>query len=145
MPLPSPTPEGHLRVVAGAWIREGAVLAGLRPAHKAYGGFWELPGGKVEPGESDEAALRRELAEELGVQIEVGPCFGEDVKSRNRDGGLHLVAMLVHDGPERQEPAALEHEALAWVPLNDAEAVQWAEGDRRLLRSLLRFLEEPPC
>ena len=142
--LPSPTPPDHLRVVAGAWLRDGAVLAALRPADKALGGFWELPGGKVEPGESDAMALRRELYEELGVQLEIGACFAEDVKSRSRDGGLHLVAMLVHDGDERHEPVALEHDALSWVPLDDLGRLRWADGDQRLLEALVRTLD-PSC
>ncbi len=151
--LPSPTPPDHMRVVAGAWLREGAVLAALRPAGKALGGFWELPGGKVEAGESDEGALRRELEEELGVQLQVGPCFGEDLHPHDGGDGLHLIAMVVHDSPgPRQEPSCLEHEALAWVSLEEVGAMRWARGDRRLLADLLlhqgldpSLAQELPC
>ena len=60
-----------LLVAAAALIDgEGRVLIAQRPAHKALGGLWEFPGGKVEPGESPEAALARELREELDLIVE---------------------------------------------------------------------------
>lgn len=62
-----------LQVVVGALVREGRVLLTLRGrAKRAYPGVWDLPGGHVEPGESELVALRRELHEELGVRIDVG-------------------------------------------------------------------------
>ncbi len=66
--LPSPRPTTHVAV--GVLVRpDGAVLLADRPAGKPYAGYWEFPGGKIEPGESVEAALARELREELGVRI----------------------------------------------------------------------------
>ena len=57
-----------MRVLATVIRRDGRLLVCQRPSHKRHGGLWEFPGGKVEPGESDLAASRRELAEELGVE-----------------------------------------------------------------------------
>ena len=59
-------------VVAAVIERDGQVLIGQRPAGKRHGLKWEFPGGKVEPGEAAEAALRRELEEELGIQAVIG-------------------------------------------------------------------------
>ncbi|MDY3072889.1 MAG: (deoxy)nucleoside triphosphate pyrophosphohydrolase, partial [Eubacteriales bacterium] len=71
------TPSGAVEVVA-ALIRDGSrFLICQRPAHKARGLLWEFVGGKIEPGETKEAALVRECREELGITLEVGEVFAE--------------------------------------------------------------------
>ncbi len=67
-------------VVAGAIIAESKVLVAQRVRPPALAGRWELPGGKVAAGESESDALARELAEELGVDVTVGPRLGDDVE-----------------------------------------------------------------
>ena len=64
-------------VVAAVIERDGQVLIGQRPAGKRHALKWEFPGGKVEPGESPENALRRELEEELGIQAVIGSCVAD--------------------------------------------------------------------
>ena len=60
----------HTEVAVGILIRDdGALLLSTRPEGKPYAGYWEFPGGKIEPGETVEQALRRELHEELGITI----------------------------------------------------------------------------
>lgn len=66
-----------IRVVAGALIRDGRILLAERPAGGAYAGYWGTPGGKVEDGETDEAALAREWREECDIAIHVGDCLGD--------------------------------------------------------------------
>ena len=61
--------NGLVRVIAAVVWRGDRLLVCQRPAHKRHGGLWEFPGGKVEAGESDAAAARRELREELGVEV----------------------------------------------------------------------------
>src|SRR5688500_19230897 len=68
-PMTSPTP--HVRVVAAVIERDGKYLITQRRSTAVLPGLWEFPGGKVEPGESDEHALRRELRERVGVDVEV--------------------------------------------------------------------------
>ena len=63
-------PRKHTEVAVGILLRaDGALLLSTRPPGKAYAGYWEFPGGKIEAGESVEQALRRELIEELGITI----------------------------------------------------------------------------
>src|SRR3954470_21931599 len=65
-------------IVAAAIVTDGRVLACERSAPPEVAGRWEFPGGKVEPGETDQQALVRECAEELGVRVEVGGRVGRD-------------------------------------------------------------------
>ncbi|HSW33285.1 MAG TPA: NUDIX domain-containing protein, partial [Steroidobacteraceae bacterium] len=70
MKPPEPTRRRVTRVAVGVLIRDdGCVLLADRPIGKPYAGYWEFPGGKIEPGEDVSAALERELGEELGIEI----------------------------------------------------------------------------
>lgn len=101
-------------VVAGAVLRRGAAARELLLAQRSYppelAGRWELPGGKVQTGETRAAALIRELDEELGVTVAVGGELAARVRLR---ADLTLVAFWARlvDGV----PRAVEHRALAWV------------------------------
>lgn len=126
-----------MRVVAAVWVRDGRLLAARRPRHKREGGLWELPGGKVDEGESEAAALERELAEELGVRVRAVERLDASVHVYDH-GRIELVAWRV-EGPD--EPEAREHEALRWVGAADLDALAWAPADLPLLvrvRPLLR-------
>jgi len=122
-------PTGH--VVAGAVVRDGRVLLAQRTRPPELAGQWELPGGKVEPGESAEEALRRELREELGVEVRGGERFGAEVHLR---GGLVMCAYRVHllDG----EPRALDHAAVRWVDAGELDDVDLVAADRVWLPDL---------
>lgn len=113
-----------MRVVGAAWIRDGRVLAARRGPGRSRAGAWELPGGKVEPGETDAAALARELWEELRVRVTVGPLLGVG-RSAEQDRVIELAAYEVTSD---DEPTALEHDALAWVG-PDGLDLAWAPAD----------------
>lgn len=102
--------ESRNVVVAAAIVRDGELLLAQRSYPPAVAGLWELPGGKVEDGESPASALAREIAEELRVQIGVGEPVGAPVVLRDNLILVALYAWLL-DG----EPVASEHSALRWV------------------------------
>lgn len=112
-------------VVAAVLVRDGRVLLCRRPLAKRHGGLWELPGGKVHAGESDEAALRRELAEELGLELERA---GETLAEIADPGSPFVVRFLRADA--RGEPEAREHLAVEWVAIAAAPSYPLAPSDR---------------
>lgn len=122
-------------VVAGAVIENGKVLAARRTAPSELAGFWELPGGKVDPGESEQEALRRELAEELGIAVSVGERVGPDV---DLGDNLLLRCHLARAGGSPMRPN--EHDALQWVEPDGLDAVNWLAADRQILPDLHRAL-----
>ncbi len=130
-----------LRVVAAFIERQGKVLLAQRPANKARAGFWEFPGGKVEPGEEDATALRRELAEELGVDARVGEALG--VSRYRYDAALEIELHLYRvELTARCEPKGLEAQATSWRALGEIAEERLCEADRPLLRQLLRASSE---
>lgn len=126
-----------IRVVAAAIVRSGRVLAARRGPGRAHAGLWELPGGKVEPGESDREALVREIQEELGAQVMVGAHLGDSPW----EGRLVLVAYActLTEGM----PTKTEHTELRWVDPEGMLALDWAPADVPLLEPLARLLREP--
>lgn len=122
--------------VVAALIRRGdTFLICRRPAHKARALMWEFVGGKVEPGETKEAALRRECREELGIDIEVGDVYMElthvypDITIR-----LTLFNASIVGG----EPKLLEHSALAWITPAGIGGYDFCPADEEILERLRR-------
>ena len=104
-----------LLVVAAALVDvDGRVLIGQRPAGKQMAGLWEFPGGKVEAGETPEAALIRELQEELGI-VAKPDCLAASVFASHAYEGFHLLMPLYLLRRWEGEVERREHAALAWV------------------------------
>lgn len=123
-------------VVAGALIRDGALLVAQRRRPPELAGLWELPGGKVAPGEGERQALTRELREELGVEVEVGPRLGDDVVS----GAVILRAYQVTQTGGALHPH--DHTALRWVDAGQLDDLAWVPADRAWLPALRERLTE---
>lgn len=118
-------------VVAGALILDGALLIAQRERPPELAGLWELPGGKVGPGESEKAALARELHEELGVEVTVDGRIGADIALSE---AMTLKAYLVRriGGPVE----ARDHRALRWVTADELREVAWVPADGAWLTAL---------
>ncbi len=115
-------------VVAGALIAGGSVLLAQRRRPPELAGLWELPGGKVAPGETEPDALVRELHEELGVDVVVHDRVGDDVLI-----GEAVVLRAYH---VEQTGGALhphDHRALRWVTATELAEVDWVPADRAWL------------
>ncbi len=116
-------------VVGAAIISERAVLVAQRGAPPHMRGRWEFPGGKVDPGEDDTAALVRECHEELGVLIRPLRRVGNDHSYPQRPNSppavLRVWTAELLDG----EPVALEHLALRWLKADALDGVDWLAAD----------------
>lgn len=122
-------------------VRPTRLLAArrIRPAHLA--GRWEFPGGKVDPGETPEEAVHREIREELGVTV----ALGAEVHAPHPGGWLiterHVLRLwtaLVTEG----EPAPLvEHDELQWLDRPDWHRLDWLDGDVEIVHALGRLAD----
>ncbi|GGL19120.1 (deoxy)nucleoside triphosphate pyrophosphohydrolase [Mangrovihabitans endophyticus] len=126
-------------IVAAAIVTDGRVLAAERSAPSEVAGRWEFPGGKVEPGETDEAALVRECREELGVRVSVGPRIGADVPLARGKAVLRVFQVTLLEGTE---PRALEHAALRWLGPDELDSVPWLPADAPIVAELPALLAE---
>lgn len=126
-------PEPWLTVVAAALVDgDGRVLVQQRPPGTAMAGLWEFPGGKVEPGETPEAALIRELAEELGIDVEAA-CLAPACFASEPLGGRHLLLLLYACRKWSGMPAARHASALQWLRPAQLFALDMPPADRPLL------------
>ncbi len=98
---------------AGVVRRNGRVLIGRRPPGGLLGGLWEFPGGKAEAGESIDGTLRRELREELGIEVEVMDALGSFAHAYTH---FRVVVYVFECRLKSGEPQALEHTQIQWTP-----------------------------
>lgn len=135
-------PRRTVRVVAAALSRRGPagpeILIAQRPPGSWREGWWEFPGGKIEPGESDEAALVRELQEEIGVRITAHLALGSFLH-HYPDSSVEILLWLVtaFDG----EPRGLDGQALRWVDPAELEGCGLLEADQPMIGPLRAALE----
>jgi 8-oxo-dGTP diphosphatase len=123
-------------VVAAVLVRDGTLLAQRRGYPPWAAGHWELPGGHVERGEPEPAAVRRECGEELELGVEPGERVGVDAPLPGR----RLLRCYVARLADAAEPRAVDHPEIRWVGADELPRLDWLDGDRVLLDALQEML-----
>lgn len=125
-----------IRVVAGVFTSGDQLLACRRAPGKNAAGQWEFPGGKIEPGESPEEALVRELLEELNVAVIVGPLID---RSTTRVGALEIDLACYEVTALAEAPStSSDHDELRWISVPELPELAWATPDLPTVNVLKR-------
>ena len=124
--MPAPT----ITVTAAILEKDGLVFAARRGPGKHLAGYWEFPGGKLESDETPEQCLARELQEEFGIQINVGPFMGESTY----DYGHKVVRLLAYRVVLLAGEIELrDHDQMMWLSKHELHDLKWAPADVPLL------------
>lgn len=119
--------------VVAAVIHEGKRIFATQRGYGEFKGWWEFPGGKVEPGETDEDALQREIREELACPIEIKGLLRAveyDYPTFHLNLRCYLCTL------EGQRPTLLEHGAARWLSLADIDDVAWLPADAEIIEEI---------
>ena len=122
----------HIEVVAAIIVRDGRIFATQR-GYGEWKDWWEFPGGKVEPGESPEDALKREIREELATEIEVDELLTTveyDYPKFHLTMHCYLCTIISGD------LSLLEHEDARWLALDELDCVKWLPADKDVIEKL---------
>ena len=129
-----------LLVAAGAiFDRDGRILLARRPPGKAMAGLWEFPGGKIAEGETPEAALKRELKEELGIETETS-CLAPIAVASCSLEEFHLLMPLFTCRKWSGVPQPIEASEIKWVRSSELLKYEMPPADRPLAAQLRDFL-----
>lgn len=127
-----------IEVVAALIRKDGRFLVCQRPPHKARALLWEFPGGKIEPGETPQEALVREIKEELDTEIEVVD-YLETVEYDYPN--FHLSMDCFFCTIKSGELVLKEHEAARWLTADTLDSVDWLPADRGLIKAIKDYIE----
>ncbi|MEI3377006.1 MAG: (deoxy)nucleoside triphosphate pyrophosphohydrolase [Coriobacteriales bacterium] len=121
----------HIEVVAAIIVHDGKILA-MQRGYGNYAGSWEFPGGKIEPGETPEAALVREIHEELDATIEVGPLL----ITVDYDYPEFAMTMHCYVCKLESEMKLLEHSDARWLGADELDSVGWLAADEEVIEAI---------
>ena len=128
------------RSVACILLRDAKVFTARRGPGGQLGGKWEFPGGKVEEGETDEAALERELEEEFGAHARVGKLVAEE--SFSHRGQTRILSAYLVELEPGSSLVPTEHVELRWSRFDELAGLDLVDSDRKLLPDIERLLEK---
>jgi 8-oxo-dGTP diphosphatase len=131
---PKPAGPALRYVVAALIVRGGEVLICQRRPDQPMALQWEFPGGKIEPGESPEAALARELDEELGIRATIGPRVTHIRHNYRHGGAVDLIFFAVHEFSGELENRIFKQ--LRWTRLEELPEYDFLAADRGLIKDL---------
>lgn len=123
----------HIHVVGAVIVKNGKILCAQRGPDKSLPLLWEFPGGKIEPGETPEVALQREIHEELKCEIAVGKQL-EAVVHEYDFGVVHLTVYWCR--LTAGKPVKTEHEHLKWLEPEELPKLDWAPADIPIIEKL---------
>ncbi len=126
-------------VTAAVMVEHGRVLVARRAKGQSNAGKWEFPGGKLEPGETEQACLERELMEELGIEVTVGD-FVQDSMYRYERGEILLRAY--HVSRTGGEIRLTVHDEVRWVPVEALPQMDLTPADRPIAMALLEGAQD---
>ena len=119
--------------VVAAIIRDGDRIFATQRGYGDYKDGWEFPGGKIEPGETPEQALRREIMEELDTEIAVGKHL---ITVEQDTPEFHLSMQCYWAAITEGKPVLKEHEAAKWLTLEELDTVAWLPADRVVVEKI---------
>lgn len=120
-------------VTAAIILRDGNILIAQRGKNENLEGKWELPGGKIEAGETPQQCLKREIFEELNVEVEIGDYFGESIY-KYPDGEIRLLAYFAKIIKGKIKLSV--HTEVKWVSIKDMDKYDFAPADRPLIEKI---------
>jgi 8-oxo-dGTP diphosphatase len=123
--------------VAGIAVSGNKIFIARRSPNKSLAGLWEFPGGKVEGGETDEAALQREIKEEFGKEIVLGEHFLEN-NYTDSEQTINLISyfMAFHEFPKESN----SHDELKWSKIEDLTKYEFCPADKAVVEKLMQNL-----
>ena len=123
----------EIHVVCGVAMSNGRVFMARRRPEKSYGGHWELPGGKVEPGEAHQEALTRELHEELSIKVEVGKFLASGVDQKN---DVRIILHGYQIEMKSQPLSSSDHDLMEWFTSQEIQSLAIPPADLPILAAL---------
>lgn len=115
------------------WNQQNQILIDRRRQGGLLGGFWEFPGGKIEPGETVEECIKREIWEELGIVVEVGQHL---IAISHTYAHLHVTLIVHHCQHLEGIPQPIECDEICWVTLAEIDKFSFPEANSQIIAAL---------
>ena len=128
--------ETTVKVAAAVLVRRNLVLASSRPADRTHSGKWEFPGGKADKGESLPDALRREMLEELAIEVEVGEKFCTITPEKNLE-----ITFFFCTADNTAVPEAREKQQWCWADAETLKKLDFLPADKPVAEKISAFLQ----